>query len=115
MDPASFVTVEADGRYDEADGPDVTFTFEELQLVKSEYEAGYTARGFITADADLSDAAAAVVCLDAEGKPLGATSTNLIQNLSAGERKGFETISATPPLDPAQCAEVLGFAQDTGF
>ena len=114
-DPATFASIEADGRYDVADEPDVTFTIDELNLVKHAYEAGYTATGFVTATGDVTDAGIAVVCLDAEGKPLGATWTNLVQNLSAGERKGFETVTSTPALDPAQCAELLGFGFDQGF
>jgi hypothetical protein len=115
LDPASFVTVEADGRYEEADGPDVTFTFTDVQLIKEEFDAGYTANGFMTADAEVTDAAVAVVCLDAEGTPLGATWTNLVQNLSPGEPKGFETIGSSPPLDPSLCAQLVALAQDTGF
>lgn len=110
-----FQSVEADGRYDEADGPDVSFTFEEVQLRTHDFEDGYYAAGFVTADADVEDAAVAVVCLSADGVPLGATWTNLLQNLTAGSRKGFETVATTPPLDPASCAELLGFGQDTGF
>lgn len=116
VDPASFATVEADGRYGQGSPPDVTFTFENLQWVAEEFGGGgYTATGFVTASAAVDDAAIAVICIDATGTPLGATWTNLVQNLSPGEAKGFETVGASPPIDPAQCAEVLGFAQDTGF
>ena len=110
-----FQTVEADGRYDEADGPDVVFTFEDVELRKDDFQDGYYAAGFVTADADVQDAAVAVICLDAGGVPIGATWTNLLQNLSAGSRKGFETVGTTPPLDPAACAELVGVGQDTGF
>lgn len=114
-DPATFASVEADGRFDVADEPDVSFTFDEINLVKHSYDAGYTATGFVTATGDVTDAGIAVVCVDAEGKPLGATWTNLVQNLTSGERKGFETVTSTPALDPAQCAELRAFGLDQGF
>lgn len=115
LDPASFVSVEADGRYDSSDAPTSTFTFQDLQLRQDDFHDGYTASGFVTADTDVTDAAIAVVCVNADGTPLGATWTNLVQNLTAGEAKGFETVGATPPLDPSQCAELRAFAEDTGF
>ena len=110
-----FASIETTGRYEEVDGPDVTFEVSDIVWKRSQLSDGLIATGFVTADKDVEDAALAVVCLDADGKVLGATTTNLLQNLSAGKRKGFKTVTETGPLGPGACQQSVGYAEDTGF
>jgi hypothetical protein len=112
---ADYASVDISGRYDSTSSPDVTFKVTDIALKAESFGGGLVATGFVTASADVSDAALAVICFDAHGKVLGATWTNLLQNLMAGQHKGFETVSATPPLKASDCAAVAGFASDTGF
>ena len=113
-----FASAEVSGRYDEATGRDTTFEFSDLQARAPSFPEfeGFTVTGFVTADAEVESAAITVICVDADGAPLGATSTNLVQNLSAGERKVFETVSSMPVgLSADSCAELRPFGDDAGF
>jgi hypothetical protein len=112
---ADYATVEIAGRYDPAASPEVTFVVTDIALKPESFGGGLIATGFVTASSDVTDAALAVVCFGAQGQVLGATWTNLLQNLTGGQRKGFETVGGTPPLKASDCATVAGFASDTGF
>jgi hypothetical protein len=113
---ADFVSVDVAGRYDDSRPPAVTFEVADVTWRAEEFSDGLTATGFVTATGgDVSDLALAVLCIGDDGTPLGATTTNLIQNVTDGVRKGFETVTETPPLSASQCAQTLGFAEDTGF
>lgn len=113
--PEDFVTVEAEGGYDPVREPDVTFEFADVQWRQDEFSGGMTAAGFLTATADVEDAVVGVFCIGPEGTPLGFSYTNLVQNITAGERKAFETVGSTPPLTADRCVETKVFASDTGF
>jgi len=113
-----FVDVEVSGNYDDVAGPEVTFAFEDLQTRPPTYAdfEGFTVTGFVTSDTDLESMAIIVVCVGADGQPLGATYTNLVENVTGGQRKGFETVGSMPlGLDPASCAELRAFGDGTGF
>ena len=112
---ADYVTVDVDGRYDSVDAAPTTFTFSSVKLKADSFGGGLVATGFLTATDDVSDAAVAVVCLDAKGAPLGVTWTNLVQNVTAAKPKGFETVGGTPPLRGSQCVKTFIGAEDTGF
>jgi hypothetical protein len=112
---ANFASVDASARYDVVDAPGATFTFSGLTWKKDSIGSGLVATGFLVADRDVRDASVGVVCLNADGAPIGATTTNLVQNVTSGAKKGFETIQETPPLKASACASTVGFAQDTGF
>lgn len=112
---ADYAEVQVDGRYDSVDPPDARFSFSGIKLKLDSFSGGLVATGFVTATADVSDAAVAVICLDSKGTALGITWTNLVQNLTAGQKKGFETVGDTPPLKVSQCATVVAEAMDTGF
>jgi hypothetical protein len=109
-----YATVEISGRYDSVLVSGATFEITDIALKPDAFGGGWVATGFVTASEDVSDAALAVICLGAEGQVLGATWTNLLQNLTAGQPKGFETVGGTPPLQ-ASCASLAGYASDTGF
>lgn len=110
-----FATVEVDGQYLTVDSPGPTFEVTDIALKAASFGGGLEATGFVTASEDVSDAALAVICFGADGSAIGATWTNLLQNLTGGEPKGFETVGGTPPMTAADCATVQGFASDTGF
>lgn len=112
---ADYASVEIAARYDAVDAPEVTFEVTDIALKPESFGGGVIATGFVTPSKDVSDAALAVICFDAQGQVLGGTSTNLLQNLTAGERKGFETVIGTPPLKASDCVTVGGFASDAGF
>jgi hypothetical protein len=112
---ADFATVEVDGRYDPVDEPGVLIEVSDIELHTETYSDGLTATGFVMATEDVPDAAVAVICLNAEGEPIGATWTNLVQGITAGEKKGFEALAETPPLQISDCKTVLGFAESTGL
>jgi hypothetical protein len=115
VDVRAFDSVEVDGRFDSVDEPDVTFEVRDISLRGEDFGDGLTATGFVTANQDVEAAAIAVICFDNRNRAIGATTTNLLQNLSADKRKGFQTVTATPPLEASDCRGVDGYAQDTGF
>lgn len=112
---ADYATVEISGRYSAIDSPEVTFEVTDIALKAESFGGGLVATGFVTPSKDVTGAALAVICFGPKGQVLGATWTNLLQNLTAGQRKGFETVGGTPPLKASVCATVGGFASDTGF
>jgi hypothetical protein len=112
---ADYATVEISGRFNQVGSAEVTFEVTDIALKAESFGGGLIATGFVTASKDVTDAALAAICFDASGQILGATTTNLLQNLTAGQRKGFETVAGTPPLKASDCATVAGFASDTGF
>lgn len=113
---ADFASVTADGRYNSVDPPAVTFEVAQVTWRKGANSDGLTATGFVTASGSyVTDAALAVFCLGANGEILGASSTNLLQNLADGVAKGFETVTVTPPLRASQCVTTVGYAEETGF
>jgi hypothetical protein len=110
-----FATVEAEGRYDEVAGAKYTAEVTDVTWRHDEFSGGLTATGFLTASKAMDSAAVIVMCVGEGGEVLGVTSTNLVQNITARERKAFETIQNTPPLDPSQCVETRGYVDDFGF
>jgi hypothetical protein len=112
---ADYATVEISGRFNPIGSPAVTFEVTDIALKAESFGGGLVATGFVTPSKDVTDAALAVICFGADGQVLGATWTNLLQNLTAGQRKGFETVGGTPPMSPSDCGTVGGFASDTGF
>ncbi|MEK6191352.1 MAG: hypothetical protein AABM41_03385 [Chloroflexota bacterium] len=111
---ADYATVEISGRYDPVASPEATFEVTDIALKPEAFGGGQVATGFVTPSEDVTDAALAVICLGPEGQVWGGTWTNLLQNLTAGQPKGFETVGGIPPLHPS-CASVRGYASDTGF
>jgi hypothetical protein len=108
-----FASVQVDGRYDDVDAADQVLKVTGIKWHRDAYDGTLTATGFVTSTEDLTDAALAVVCISDTGQILGATWTNLLQNITAGKPKGFETVANTPPLRVSQCAKSLGFAEST--
>jgi hypothetical protein len=109
--PNQFASVQAKVRYDDVDEPDVTFDVADITWRRESSGGGLIATGFVTATAHVSDAAVAVLCFDGEGNVIGVTTTNLVQNVMAGERKAFETVVPTPPRAASQCASSAGLVQ----
>lgn len=112
---ADYATVDISGRFDTVGSPGATFEVTDIALKAEAFGGGLVATGFVTPSQDVTDAAMAVICLGAQGQVLGGTWTNLLQNLTAGQPKGFETVGGTPPLQVSDCASVSGYASDTGF
>jgi hypothetical protein len=110
---ADFHSVEVDGRYDAVDAPDQILKVTGIKWHRDSYDGTLTATGFVTSSVDLDSAAVAVVCLSSNGTILGATWTNLLQNITAGKPKGFETVAGTPPHRISDCAKAVGFAEST--
>ena len=108
----AFASVDVSGRYDQSPEPDITFEVSDIVWRNAQFSDGLTATGFLTATGgDAESVSLAVLCIGDDGSPLGATTTNLIQNVTDGVRKGFETVSETPPLSASQCASTVGFAE----
>jgi hypothetical protein len=112
---ADYATVEVDGRFEAVDGPGPTFKVSDIALKPESFGGGLNATGFVTASEDVRSAALAVLCFGADGKVRGGTWTNLLQNLTAGQKKGFETVTDSPPLAVSDCPTVAGFASAQGF
>jgi hypothetical protein len=108
--PTAFAWVEADVRYDDVDEPDVTFEVADITWRRDSHGGGMIATGSLVATADVSDAAVAVLCFDGEGNVIGVTTTNLVQQVMAGEPKEFETVVPAPPR-AARCASSVGLVQ----
>ena len=106
---------EAEGDYNPVREADVTFEYADVEWRPDEFSGGMTAAGFLTASVDLEDAVVGAFCIGPEGRPLGYSYTNILQNITGGERKAFETILSTPPLTPDQCVETRVFASDQSF
>jgi hypothetical protein len=117
LTPADFSTVHVDGRFESVMQPGATFEITQIAWRQAEFSNGLTATGFltVTSSTEVQRAALAVFCLGEGGQILGGSSTNLLQNLSPGTPKGFETVVETPPISPSQCVTTIGFAEDTGF
>ena len=113
--PRFFHKVEFDGRYDAVEAAEETFKIRDIALRQEDFGQGISATGLVTASDDVDDAALAVICFGIRGQLLAATWTNLLQNLTGGTRKGFETVNASPPVSPSDCVGVEGYAEDTGF
>lgn len=112
---ADFATVEAEARFEQVDegGPTVEVT--DVTWRTDDFSQGLTATGFLTSSVAMDSAAVVVLCLADDGSILGVTSTNLVQNVRAAERKAFETIQSTGPLTADQCATSPGYVMDFGF
>ena len=60
-----------------------------------------------TSDQNVSSAHVGAVFLDAKGVPIGFSSTNLVENLSAGKTKGFETLPSACAINRSSVAKVV--------
>jgi hypothetical protein len=116
-DVARFTSVRTNDRY----GPATAGAFPTFEVGGLGWHAGHngglTAGGSLAVappGADVGNAAVGVLCLGADGIPLGLTTTYLVQNLTAGEPKDFRTVTESPPLTAKRCATTVGYAQDTG-
>jgi hypothetical protein len=112
---ADFATVQVSDRYVQAPaGTFATYVVDKIAWRSHSFTDGLTAKGVITltppAEA-VSNVAVAVLCLRADGGPLGVTTTYLVQNLTAGVAKDFKTMTESPSLRPSQCVTTVGYAE----
>lgn len=110
-----FAKVEVEAQYREADDPGATFKVEDIRWKRQSYSDGLTASGFITSSADFQSAAVAVFCWGADGSLLGVSTTNLVQNVTAGKRKAFETVQETGPLRASDCKKSTGYVSGQDY
>jgi hypothetical protein len=112
---ADFATVHVSDRYVQAPADTfATYVVDKIAWRSHSFTDGLTAKGVITLTPgarDISNAAVAVLCLGADGAPLGVTTTYLVQNLTAGVAKDFRTMTESPPLRPSQCVTTVGYAE----
>jgi hypothetical protein len=117
VSPDDIADAEIDARFDDASDVDAeSFSFTKVTWKQPQYEQGLSATGFITnkTNADMLSVAVGVVFYDKAGKILGVSDTNLVENLDAGERQGFETL-AENPVSPKKVDHVEVFASDMSF
>jgi hypothetical protein len=105
--------VEADGGYDEASAEDVIeLSTAKAQIKRESYGDGLYVTGTVTnkSSEDVQSAHVGAFFLDAAGRPIGFAYTNLIENLTAGKTKGFETVASDCPIKRTSVAKVVVLA-----
>lgn len=110
--------VEADGGYDEVAAEDVIqLKFAKVQIKRESYGDGLHTTGTVTntSTTDVDSAHVASFFLDAKGRPIGFAYTNLIDNLTAGKTKGFETVDSTCPVKRSSVDKVVTLGGDDNY
>jgi hypothetical protein len=105
--------VEADGTFDEADEADVIeLKTAKIQIKRESYGDGLYVTGTVTntSTEDVSSAHVGAFFLDTAGRPIGFSYTNLVENLTAGKTKGFETVASDCPIKRTSVAKVVVLA-----
>jgi len=113
---AAAAKVEVDVHYRTVNAPGIVLTVSAVKLIPR--GEGFVASAIVKnpSSADqVRNAAAAVIIFGANDALLGCTSTNLIENLSPGESKGFETAWETPPLKQSAIKRFAAFAADASW
>jgi hypothetical protein len=105
--------VEADGTFDEAGPEDVIeLSTAKIQIKRETYGDGLYVTGTITnkSSENVSSAHVGAFFLDSSGRPIGFAYTNLIENLTAGKTKGFETTASDCPIKRTSVGKVVVLA-----
>jgi len=113
---AEFATVDVSVESKTVDGPGPVLKVAKIKLGPESYGDGVTATGTITntSSTKVGSTVIGVVLFDGNGRPLGYVYTNLIDNVNAGQTKGFET-TASPPMSVSAVKKVLGFASSMDY
>lgn len=93
--------VEANPYYIQVGSADaVVLKTSKTKNTRDPYDGSYTTTGTVTNPGTkrLSSVHVGAFYLDANGKPLGFSWTDLVQNLGPGQSKGFKTVSDSPPI-----------------
>lgn len=109
---ADFDTVDVNGRYSDADGPpDEQLQVSNTSVRSSSFGGGWEVTGEVTNIGSVAadSAHAGAVYFNAAGEIIGASTTNLIQNVAPGQKKGFRTIDSNP-LQKSQIDSYVVFA-----
>jgi len=96
---SDFATLDVNGRYGDVDGPpDDQLVVSNATLRSSSFGGGWEATGEVTNTGTVAvdSAHAGAVYFDAAGNIIGASTTNLIENVEVGQTKGFRTIDSNP-------------------
>jgi hypothetical protein len=110
--------VEADGTFVDADPNDVIqLKTQKVQVKREEFGGGLHTTGTVTntSDKDVENAHVGSVFLDANERPLGLATTNLVENLSAGKTKGFSTLDSACAIKRTAVKKVITLAGDDNF
>jgi hypothetical protein len=113
---AAFVKLDGDVLYDLVDGPGAVLKTAHIALVQDSYSGELSAKGTVTNTSSeaVGELVIGVFYFDSRGKLLGASYTNLVDNLAPGQTKGFETVSG-PKLRKSSVASTKVFASDLGY
>jgi hypothetical protein len=109
---ADFDTVDVNGRYSDADGPpDEQLQVSNTSVRSASFGGGWEVTGEVTNVGSVAadSAHAGAVYFNAAGEIIGASTTNLIQNVAPGQKKGFRTIDSNP-LKKSQIDSYVVFA-----
>ena len=115
---AKLKRVEADGSYDNVELEDVIqLKTQKVQIKRESYGDGLHTTGTVTnkSTEDVDSAYVGSFFLDGKGRAIGFAYTNLIDNLTAGKTKGFETLDSTCGIKRSSVKKVVTLAGDTNF
>jgi hypothetical protein len=112
-----FHSVTFDGRYrDLARPPDQALEVSNITLRRADYDDGLyvTGQAQNTGTEDIDSAHVAAIFFDDQGNIIGASTTNLLEHIDAGQTKAFETIGSNP-LRPSDVADYVVIASSGDF
>lgn len=112
----AFVTVEANGQYNPVDSAGPVLTTDKIKLKAAAYSGAVDATGTVTntSSVDVKRVVIGVIMFDSSGNPLCFAYTNLVENVNAGQTKGFSA-SGDAPVTLKQVAKTLAFASSTDY
>jgi hypothetical protein len=113
---ADFATVDASGQYDSVEAPGPKITTDKIKMKADSYGGTVSVTGTVTntSTTDVQRVVVGVIMLDAAGNPLTFDYSNLVDNLNAGQTKGF-TASGWAPVKVSQVASTLAFASSMDY
>lgn len=113
---ADFVTVDATGQYKELDQAGPKLTTDKIKLKADSYGGTVSVTGTVTNtdSAAVTSAVIGVVMFDAAGNPLCFDYTNLVDNIAAGQTKGFSA-TGSMPIKLSQIKSTLAFASSMDY
>jgi hypothetical protein len=108
--------VEANGSFNTvAEADTIVLKTAKTKNSKEQYgDGGYITTGIVTNPTTdkISSAYVGAFYLDANGKPLGFSYTNLVENLQAGQTKGYKTVGGSAPIKK-KVAKTVVFASSS--
>jgi hypothetical protein len=113
---AAFATVDASSQYKPVDEPGPKLTTAKINLKAEAYSGSVAVTGTVTntSSVDVARAVIGVIMFDSAGNPLCYDYTNLVNNINAGQTKGFSA-SGSAPVTLKQIATTLAFASSMDY